>query len=115
MYQNNFKSGLDKNNEIVFENTVDGRVIPVRDGEAMVFEILIEPFKIVCIANIPEEGKTSAPVYLKFKMNDGRNYGYRKRLPRQDGQPRRDGVPVEYVRNRDDGDDDSQEDSAANG
>lgn len=93
----NFKSGLDKNNEIVFENTVDGRIIPVRDGEAMVFEILIEPFKIVCIANIPEDGKTTAPVYLKYKMNDGRNSGYRKRVPRENGYHSRENVPVDYV------------------
>jgi hypothetical protein len=100
MYQNgNFKSGLDKNNEIVFENTVEGRIIPVRDGEAMVFEILLDPFKIVCIANIPEDGKTTAPVYLKYKMNDGRNYGgFRKRLPRDTNDKyNRDKVPVEYV------------------
>ena len=101
MYQNNRAQQIQ--NEVVMENTVDGRIIPVRDGEAIVFEILLEPFKIVAIANIPEEGKTTAPVYLKFKMNDGRsNNGFRKRYPRDPNAPPRfqdrSQVPVEYAR-----------------
>ena len=95
MYQNNNNNNY--RNELVYENTVDGRIIPVRDGEAMVFEITINPFKIVCIANIPEEGKTTAPVYLKFKMNDGRsNGGFRKRYPRDETRNFNRDVPVEY-------------------
>lgn len=91
MYQNQNS----RYNEVVYESTVDGRIIPVRDGEAMVFEVELGPFKLVAISNIPEEGKTTAPVYLKFKMNDGRSSGgYRKRFPRTD----RGGVQVDYVR-----------------
>lgn len=87
-----------RNNEVVYESTVDARIIPVRDGEAMVFEVEIGPFKMVCISNIPEEGKTTAPAYLKFKMNDGRSSnGYRKRFPRQD-RNRDNNVSVDYVR-----------------
>ena len=116
MYQNNnFQPNNQfRNNEVVLESTVDGRIIPVRDGEAMVFEVEIGPFKLVAIANIPEEGKTTAPVYLKFKMNDGRSTGgYRKRFPRQDRFQNRDNVQVDYVRggngshHEDDGDDGS--------
>lgn len=98
MYSNNGNNNFQNNfryNEVVFESTVDGRIIPVRDGEAMVFELELGPFKIVAIANIPEEGKTTAPVYLKFKMNDGRSSGgYRKRFPRP-FQPRE--AEVNYV------------------
>ena len=89
---------------MVLETTVDGRIIPVRDGEAMVFEFELGPFKVIAIANIPEEGKTSAPVYLKFKMNDGRNTGtYRKRFPKEpqfsrNGNGNGNGTSVEYVR-----------------
>jgi hypothetical protein len=112
MYQNNNNF----HNELVFENTVDGRIIPVRDGEAIVFEITINPFKIVCIANIPEEGKVTAPVYLKFKMNDGRNNigGFRKRFSRDPRFNNRGDVPVEYKNGEppqtDDGDDNSDDD-----
>ena len=63
----------------------------------MVSEIEIGPFKIVVIANIPEEGKTTAPCYLKFKMNDGRSAGgYRKRYPRPDRFQNQ--VQVDYVK-----------------
>jgi hypothetical protein len=100
MFQNNnFQNNNFRNNEVVYESTVDGRIIPVRDGEAMVFEVELGPFKMVAISNIPEEGKTTAPVYLKFKMNDGRSSGgYRKRFPRPDRFQNRDGVQVDYVR-----------------
>jgi len=55
----------------VGEATIEGRIIPVgRGGEAIVFEIPMGFFKIVAIANIPEEGKDSAPVYLKLKVGD---------------------------------------------
>ena len=95
MFQNN--NNQNRYNEVVYESTVDARIIPVRDGEAMVFEVELGPFKMVCISNIPEEGKTTAPAYLKFKMNDGRSSGgYRKRFPRQD-RPQ-NGVSVDYVR-----------------
>jgi len=93
--QNQNQSSNPRYNEVVYESTVDGRIISVRDGEAMVFEVELGPFKLVAISNIPEEGKTTAPVYLKFKMNDGRSSGgYRKRFPRTD----RGGVQVDYVR-----------------
>jgi len=107
-----------RNHEVVYESTVDARIIPVRDGEAMVFEVEIGPFKMVCISNIPEEGKTSAPAYLKFKMNDGRgSNGYRKRFPRADRTREGNGVEV-YRRGgrRDDGNivnhDDDSDDAA---
>lgn len=55
----------------VGEATIDGKIIPVgRGGEAIVFEIPMGFFKIVAIANIPEEGKDTAPVYLKLKVGD---------------------------------------------
>ena len=93
-------------NEVVYETTVDGRIIPVRDGEAMVFEVELGPFKMVAISNIPEEGKSTAPVYLKFKMNDGRSAsGYRKRFPRQNND-----VQVNYVRGGQSGDDGHDDD-----
>jgi hypothetical protein len=89
-------------NEMILETTVDGRIIPVRDGEAMVFEFELGPFKVIAISNIPEEGKTTAPVYLKFKMNDGRTNGmYRKRFPKNDYNSRNQPNPnttVDYVR-----------------
>jgi len=57
-------------NETVGETKVDGHVIPVgRGGEAIVFEIPMGFFKIVCIANIPSEGEDKAPVYVKLKVS----------------------------------------------
>lgn len=58
-------------NNTVGETSVEGRIIPVgRNGEAIVFEIPMGFFKIVAIANIPEEGAEKAPVYLKLKVGD---------------------------------------------
>ncbi len=58
-------------NNTVGETSVEGRIIPVgRGGEAIVFEIPMGFFKIVAIANIPEEGAEKAPVYLKLKVGD---------------------------------------------
>jgi hypothetical protein len=58
-------------NNTVGETSVEGRIIPVgRGGEAIVFEIPMGFFKIVAIANIPEEGAERAPVYLKLKVGD---------------------------------------------
>jgi hypothetical protein len=58
-------------NNTVGETSVEGRIIPVgRGGEAIVFEIHMGFFKIVAIANIPEEGAEKAPVYLKLKVGD---------------------------------------------
>jgi hypothetical protein len=58
-------------NHTVGETAVDGRVVPVgRNGEAIVFEIPMGWFKLVCIANIPEDGRESAPVYIKMKLGD---------------------------------------------
>lgn len=63
-------------NNTVGETAIDGRVIPVgRGGEAIVFEIPMGFFKLVCIANIPEDGQETAPVYLKLKVGD---YAFRR-------------------------------------
>lgn len=63
-------------NNTVGETAIDGRVIPVgRGGEAIVFEIPMGFWKLVCIANIPEEGQETAPVYLKLKVGD---YAFRR-------------------------------------
>ncbi len=112
-FRNNNNFNNNYNNELVLETTVDGRIIPVRDGEAMVSEIEIGPFKIVVIANIPEEGKTTAPCYLKFKMNDGRSAGgYRRRFPRPDRFQNQ--AQVEYV-NRDQTPEADEEDDGSDG
>lgn len=61
----------DMMNNTVGETSVEGRIIPVgRGGEAIVFEIPMGFFKLVAIANIPEEGAERAPVYLKLKVGD---------------------------------------------
>lgn len=75
MQQRNFNGNAIMNNT-VGETAIDGRVIPVgRGGEAIVFEIPMGFFKLVCIANIPEEGQETAPVYLKLKVGD---YAFRR-------------------------------------
>lgn len=58
-------------NATVGEVATEGRVVPVgRNGEAIVFEIPMGFGKLVCIANIPEDGREAAPVYIKMKMTD---------------------------------------------
>ena len=37
-------------------------------GEILTFPLYLGPIEIVVIANIPEEGRDSAPVYVKFKF-----------------------------------------------
>lgn len=71
-------------NNTVGDTAVEGRIIPVgRNGEAIVFEIPMGFFKLVAIANIPEEGAEKAPVYLKLKVGD---FAYQRA---QQGQERR--------------------------
>jgi len=51
--------------------TVEAKIIETRrDGEALVFEIPLGLLKIVCIANIPPEGESKAPVYLRFMKGE---------------------------------------------
>lgn len=58
-------------NATVGEVATEGRIVPVgKNGEAIVFEIPMGFGKLVCIANIPEEGREAAPVYIKMKMTD---------------------------------------------
>lgn len=79
-------------NHTVGETAVEGRVVPVgRNGEAIVFEIPMGWFKLVCIANIPEDGRESAPVYIKMKLGDNAvrraqfsNNNRRTRMQQQD-------------------------------
>lgn len=66
-----FNTVRDFMNHTVGETATEGRVVPVgRNGEAIVFEIPMGFFKLVCIANIPEDGRESAPVYVKMKLGD---------------------------------------------
>lgn len=39
-----------------------------KGGELIVFSVPLGPMEIVCLANIPAEGDTKAPVYVKFKF-----------------------------------------------
>ena len=48
--------------------TVTGKVKPTREGEMITFQFNLAWFQIVCLANIPGEGETCAPVYIKFKL-----------------------------------------------
>lgn len=115
--QNGNNNGFQNNRpqETIFERTVDGRIIPVRDGEAIVFEIALEPFKIICIANVPEEGKTTAPVYLKYKMSDGRSpNGFRRRFPRDPNAPQVDYVRGDYKKSGYRPSDDDQDHDSTN-
>lgn len=47
--------------------TVQSTLKETREGEMLVFQFDLALFQIVCLANIPAEGETSAPVYIKFK------------------------------------------------
>ena len=38
-------------------------------GETVSFSIPLGPLSLICIANIPQEGDTTAPVYVKFKTD----------------------------------------------
>ena len=50
---------------------LEGKVIPVAHGEAIVCEIPMGILKLVVIANIPDEG-TEAVVYVKIRPMDDR-------------------------------------------
>ena len=53
---------------------VQGTIAPnSRGGEIVVFSIPLGPMEIVCLVNIPAEGDTKAPVYVKFKFVGDRN------------------------------------------
>ena len=38
-------------------------------GETLSFVVPLGPVSLICIANIPGEGETEAPVYVKFKVD----------------------------------------------
>jgi len=38
-------------------------------GETLSFVVPLGPISLICIANIPGEGETTAPVYVKFKVD----------------------------------------------
>jgi len=52
---------------------VTGRIKENDKGnELLCFDIRLGPLTLVCIANIPDEDKDTAPVYVKFKVNTRR-------------------------------------------
>lgn len=52
-----------------FQIVVNGKIKPTKHGtEIISFVVNLALFKLVCIVNIPEEGKLEAPVYLKFRL-----------------------------------------------
>jgi hypothetical protein len=56
-----------------FEFTVPSVIKQNRvGGELLTFDLLFGFMKLVCIVNIPEEGRDSAPVYVKIKINEKR-------------------------------------------
>ena len=52
------------------QTTVTGRLKPGSKTEIIVFTIVMDAVEIVAIANIPLEGATEAPVYLKWKVKN---------------------------------------------
>lgn len=48
--------------------TVRSTVKETSKGEMLVFQFDLGLFQIVCLANIPDDGEESAPVYVKFKV-----------------------------------------------
>jgi len=49
---------------------VTGTLKPAEGGksEIIVFTVPLALFELVCIVNIPPEGETNAPCYIKFKV-----------------------------------------------
>lgn len=61
---------------------LDGKVIPVAHGEAIVFEIPLGICKLVVIANIPEDSDKSV-VYIKVRASNERRPDRKPRPPRR--------------------------------
>lgn len=62
---------------------LEGKVIPVAHGEAIVCEIPLGIMKLVVIANIPEEGD-QAVVYVKIRpTEDKRGKRPKREAPRE--------------------------------
>lgn len=53
-------------NRLADDLRLEGKVIPVAHGEAIVFEIPLGICKLVVIANIPEDGD-KATIYVKVR------------------------------------------------
>jgi hypothetical protein len=50
---------------------VTGRLKENKVGaEIITFSIRLGLFQLVCIVNVPSEGETEAPVYVKFTVNE---------------------------------------------
>lgn len=48
--------------------TVTGKLKQGSQSELICFNLRLAFFELACIVNIPEDGKTEAPVYCKFKI-----------------------------------------------
>lgn len=53
-----------KDPQIIVQGTLKER----EKGDLITFSIRLGFFEVVCIVNIPEEGSTTAPVYVKYKI-----------------------------------------------
>lgn len=50
------------------QRVVTGKVKETQRGELLTCSIRLANFELACIANIPDEDKTEAPVYVKFHV-----------------------------------------------
>lgn len=44
-------------------------------GEIITFSVYLGLFWLACIVNVPADGETEAPVYVKFKVKEPRDHG----------------------------------------
>lgn len=62
---------------------LEGKVIPVAHGEAIVCEIPLGVVKLIVISNIPEDGD-DATVYVKVRpIDEGSEKKFKPRRPQQ--------------------------------
>lgn len=50
------------------QTTVTAYLKEGKCGELLTFAVFLGQFELVAIVNIPEEGQTTSPVYIKYKV-----------------------------------------------
>lgn len=64
----NQKSQINKDDQIIVTGRIETNSV---DGEVIKFPLRLGPFYMMFIVNVPSEGETEAPVYVKFRLSFG--------------------------------------------
>lgn len=65
MSQSKETNEVNKSDQIIVTGRISNNAV---DGEVIKFPLHLGPFHLFFIVNVPSEGETEAPVYVKFRV-----------------------------------------------